>query len=102
MSKFVGGCVVLFVLAVGYIFITQAQDLAALFGAFFAHEQHASGVLAIGPGNFLLINPTAGKVRAIGNGEPHGAVGLDDVDARCRDDAEIGILTDCFQPSKAA
>jgi hypothetical protein len=34
MSKFVGGCVVLFVFAVGYIFITQAQDLAALFEAF--------------------------------------------------------------------
>jgi DNA repair exonuclease SbcCD ATPase subunit len=34
MSKFVGGCVVLFVLAVGCIFITQAQDLAALFAAF--------------------------------------------------------------------
>lgn len=34
MSKFVGGCVVLFVLAFGYIFITQAQDLAALFEAF--------------------------------------------------------------------
>ncbi len=34
MSKFVGGCVVLFVLAVGYIFIAQAQDLAALFEAF--------------------------------------------------------------------
>ncbi len=34
MSKFVGGCVVLFVLAVGYVFITQAQDLAALFEAF--------------------------------------------------------------------
>jgi chromosome segregation ATPase len=34
MSKFVGGCVVLFVFAVGYIFIAQAQDLAALFEAF--------------------------------------------------------------------
>jgi chromosome segregation ATPase len=34
MSKFVVGCVVLFVLAVGYIFIAQAQDLAALFEAF--------------------------------------------------------------------
>jgi vacuolar-type H+-ATPase subunit I/STV1 len=34
MSKFVGGCVVLFVLAVGCIFITQAQDLAALFAVF--------------------------------------------------------------------
>ncbi len=34
MSKFVGGCVVLFVFAVGYIFITQTQDLAALFEAF--------------------------------------------------------------------
>jgi chromosome segregation ATPase len=34
MSKFVGGCVVLFVFAVGYIFITQAQDLAAVFDAF--------------------------------------------------------------------
>ncbi len=34
MSKFVGGCVILFVIAVGYIFITQAQDLAAVFEAF--------------------------------------------------------------------
>jgi DNA repair exonuclease SbcCD ATPase subunit len=34
MSKFVGGCVVLFVFAVGYIFVAQAQDLAALFEAF--------------------------------------------------------------------
>ena len=34
MSKFVGGCVVIFVFAVGFIFITQTQDLAALFEAF--------------------------------------------------------------------
>jgi DNA repair exonuclease SbcCD ATPase subunit len=34
MSKFVGGCVVVFVLASGFVVITQAQDLAALFEAF--------------------------------------------------------------------
>jgi len=34
MAKFVGGCVVLFVLAVGFIVVTQAQDMAALFEAF--------------------------------------------------------------------
>jgi chromosome segregation ATPase len=34
MTKFIVGCVVLFVCAAGYIFITQAQDLAALFAAF--------------------------------------------------------------------
>jgi DNA repair exonuclease SbcCD ATPase subunit len=33
MTKFVGICVVLFVFAVGFIVLTQAQDLAALFGA---------------------------------------------------------------------
>jgi len=34
MAKFVGSCVVLFVLAVGFIVVTQAQDFAALFEAF--------------------------------------------------------------------
>ena len=34
MAKFVGICVVLFVLAVGFIVVTQAQDMAALFSAF--------------------------------------------------------------------
>jgi DNA repair exonuclease SbcCD ATPase subunit len=34
MTKFVGICVVLFVFAVGFIVVTQAQDIAALFEAF--------------------------------------------------------------------
>jgi chromosome segregation ATPase len=34
MGKFVLGCVALFVLALGYIVVTQAQDIAALFEAF--------------------------------------------------------------------
>jgi chromosome segregation ATPase len=34
MAKFVGGVVVLFVFAVGFIVVTQAQDIAALFEAF--------------------------------------------------------------------
>jgi len=34
MGKFVGGCVVLFVLALGFIVVTEAQDIAALFEAF--------------------------------------------------------------------
>jgi len=34
MGKFVVGCVVLFVLALGYIVVTQAQDITALFEAF--------------------------------------------------------------------
>ena len=34
MAKFVGICVVLFVLAVGLVVVNQPQDMAALFGAF--------------------------------------------------------------------
>ncbi len=34
MAKFVGSCVVVFVLAVGFVALNQAQDLAALFEAF--------------------------------------------------------------------
>lgn len=34
MSKFVGGCVVVFMLALGFVVITQAQDIAALLQAF--------------------------------------------------------------------
>jgi chromosome segregation ATPase len=34
MGKFVGGCSLLFVFAVGFIVVTQAQDIAALFEAF--------------------------------------------------------------------
>ena len=34
MAKFVGICVILFILAIGFIVVTQAQDLAALFDAF--------------------------------------------------------------------
>jgi len=34
MAKFVGGCVVLFVLALGFVVATEAQDIAALFEAF--------------------------------------------------------------------
>jgi chromosome segregation ATPase len=34
MAKFVGVCVIVFVLAVGFIVVTQAQDMAALFEAF--------------------------------------------------------------------
>ena len=34
MGKFVVGCVVLFVLALGFMVVTQAQDIAALFEAF--------------------------------------------------------------------
>ena len=59
MSKFVGGCVVLFVLAVGYIFVTQAQDLAALFDAFRAEplaQKLAWFVIVLIP---LALIPTA-------------------------------------------
>jgi chromosome segregation ATPase len=38
MGKFVVGCVVLFVLALGYIVLTQAQDISALFEAFRAES----------------------------------------------------------------
>jgi chromosome segregation ATPase len=34
MGKFVAGCILLFVFAVGFIVVTQAQDIAALFDAF--------------------------------------------------------------------
>ncbi len=34
MGKFVGSCVVLFVLALGFLVVTQAQDIAALFEGF--------------------------------------------------------------------
>jgi len=34
MAKFVAGCVVVFVVAVGFIVVNQAQDMAALAGAF--------------------------------------------------------------------
>ncbi len=34
MRRFVGGCVVVFVLALGFVVITQAHDIAALFEAF--------------------------------------------------------------------
>jgi DNA repair exonuclease SbcCD ATPase subunit len=34
MAKFVGGVVILFVLALGFVVVTQAQDMAALFVAF--------------------------------------------------------------------
>ena len=34
MVKFVGVCVVLFVLAVGFVVLTQVQEIAALFEAF--------------------------------------------------------------------
>jgi chromosome segregation ATPase len=34
MAKFVGGCVVVFVLAVGLVVLNQPQDMAALFGAY--------------------------------------------------------------------
>lgn len=34
MTKFIGACVVVFVLAVGFVVVTQAQDFAALFTAF--------------------------------------------------------------------
>jgi chromosome segregation ATPase len=33
MGRFVGGCILLFVFAVGFIVVTQAQDIAALFEA---------------------------------------------------------------------
>jgi chromosome segregation ATPase len=38
MAKFVGICVVLFVLAVGLVVVNQPQDMAALFGAFRAES----------------------------------------------------------------
>ena len=34
MAKFVGICAIVFVFAIGFIVVNQAQDLAALFGAF--------------------------------------------------------------------
>ncbi len=34
MAKFVGSCVVVFVLALGFVIVTQAHDIAALFEAF--------------------------------------------------------------------
>jgi len=53
-----------------------SPDQSALFRAFLAHEQHARCVAAVGARRFFLVNPTTGKISAIGDSEPHRAIGL--------------------------
>jgi hypothetical protein len=68
-----------------------SPDQAALFGALLTHEQHSRGLAAIRAGRLLLMNPTAGKIGAVGDGKPHRSVGLDNVDAAGGDDAKLRI-----------
>jgi len=65
-----------------------APDEAALFGAFFAHEEYASSLGAVRARIFLLSIPGAWEIRAVGNGEADGPVGFDDVNAAGSDNAK--------------
>ena len=73
MAKFVAGCVVLFVLAAGFIVLSQAQDLAALLEAFRAEPLLqklawvviALTVLALIPSALWLCDALLGQRRAV-------------------------------------
>src|SRR5215467_13736904 len=71
--------------------LLSSPDEAALLGAFLAHEEHAGGVTAVRARRFFLVVPATGEIGAIGDRETDSAVGLDNVNAADRDDAEVRI-----------
>jgi hypothetical protein len=66
-----------------------APDQTSLFGTFFAHEEEAGGLAAIGPRKLFLVIPGAGKIGDIGNRKPHSSVRLNNVDSLRGDDAKV-------------
>src|SRR5215472_1950258 len=69
----------------------RSPNQAALFSTFLTHEQHSCGVPAIGPRRLLPTNPTSRKICAVGDGESHRPIRLDDIYAAGGDDPEMGI-----------
>src|SRR5258708_18960833 len=80
--------------------LARSPNQAALFGAFLTHEQHSRGVPAIRPGRLLLMNPTARKIGAVGDGESHRPIWLDDIDAAGGEDPRGGMLPPRHTPPK--